>query len=72
REELAGELPREIWLIGERLCESLETVAAELRRAPRAVVHGDLHLDNVLFERESVTGGQLSWTGDRSAQGLPP
>lgn len=55
REELAGELPREIWLIGERLCDSLATVAAELRRAPRAVVHGDLHLDNVLFERESVT-----------------
>ena len=54
REELAGELPREIWLIGERLCDSLETVAAELRRAPRAVVHGDLPLDNVLFDRESA------------------
>lgn len=49
REQLAAEVPREIWLIGERLRGSLGTVAAELRRTPGAAVHGDLHLDNVLF-----------------------
>jgi Ser/Thr protein kinase RdoA (MazF antagonist) len=54
REQLAGELPREIWLIGERLCDSLETVAADLRRPPGAVVHGDLHLDNVLFAQDDT------------------
>jgi hypothetical protein len=54
RERLAGEVPREIWLIGERLCGSLERVAAELRRTPGVAVHGDLHLDNVLFEPEGA------------------
>ncbi|HET9967506.1 MAG TPA: aminoglycoside phosphotransferase family protein, partial [Streptosporangiaceae bacterium] len=55
REQLAGELPREIWLIGERLRDSLATVAAELRRRPGVVVHGDLHLDNVLFQPKGAS-----------------
>jgi Phosphotransferase enzyme family len=54
REELAAELPREIWLIGERLCDSLQAIAADLRQAPGGVLHSDLHLDNVLFERTSA------------------
>jgi len=54
REELADELPREIWLIGERLCDSLRAVAADLRHAPGGVVHSDLHLDNVLIDRTSA------------------
>ena len=49
REQLAAEVPREIWLTGERLRGSLAAVAAGLRRAPGVAVHGDLHLDNVLF-----------------------
>jgi aminoglycoside phosphotransferase (APT) family kinase protein len=48
------EVPREIWLTGERLCGSLETVAAGLRRTPGVAVHGDLHLDNVLFAPEGA------------------
>jgi hypothetical protein len=63
REQLAGELPREIWLMGEQLCDSLEMVASDLRRTPGAVVHGDLHVDNVLFEEDG--GGRqpvvLDW-----------
>jgi hypothetical protein len=54
REQLAAEVPREIWLTGERLCGSLEAVAAGLRRAPGVAVHGDLHLDNVLFGPEGT------------------
>jgi hypothetical protein len=54
REQLAAEVPREIWLVGERLRDSLETIAAGLRRAPGVAVHGDLHLDNVLFGPEDA------------------
>jgi hypothetical protein len=54
REQLAAEVPREIWLTGERLRGSLAAVAAELRRAPGVAVHGDLHLDNVLFAAEGT------------------
>lgn len=50
RDELSGELDAETWLIGERLCESFATVAADLQRAPSSWLHADLHLDNVLFE----------------------
>lgn len=63
REQLAAEVPHEIWLIGERLRDSLAAVAAGLRRAPGVAVHGDLHLDNVLFgpERAGRRPVVLDW-----------
>ncbi|MGH3277153.1 MAG: phosphotransferase [Streptosporangiaceae bacterium] len=63
REQLSGELPPEIWLLGERLCESLGMVAAGLRNAPSGVVHGDLHLDNILFMPDSAAAqpAVLDW-----------
>jgi aminoglycoside phosphotransferase (APT) family kinase protein len=54
REQVAAEVPREIWLTGERLRGSLAAVAAELRRTPGVAVHGDLHLDNVPFAPEGA------------------
>jgi Ser/Thr protein kinase RdoA (MazF antagonist) len=49
--------------MAEQLCDSLEMVASDLRRTPGPVVHGDLHLDNVLFEKNG--GGRqpvvLDW-----------
>jgi hypothetical protein len=48
RDRWAGVLPREILAAADRLPEDLVAAHASLARAPRTVIHGDLHFDNVL------------------------
>lgn len=52
RDALAAELPTDIVVLAEKLCDSLASVVADLRAAPAHPLHADLHLDNVLFTHE--------------------
>jgi aminoglycoside/choline kinase family phosphotransferase len=65
------------WMPGllRRLQSNYGAVLAELNRAPRTVVHGDLHLDNVMFfDRASAEAGRrvvvYDWQGVRSGPAM--
>jgi hypothetical protein len=45
-----GRLPAEVRALVVRLCPRLGDVLRELEQGPRTLVHGDLQLDNLLFE----------------------
>lgn len=51
REPLQEKLPHPVWRLGEELCDKLSQSLAHLAQIPLTVVHGDLHLDNVMFAR---------------------
>jgi hypothetical protein len=46
---LRGQLPDEVWSMGEQLRTRLAAISARLLTGSPTVLHGDLHLDNVLF-----------------------
>jgi aminoglycoside/choline kinase family phosphotransferase len=65
------------WMPGllRRLQSNYGAVLAELNRAPRTLVHGDLHLDNVAFFDQTVTGSDrpvvvYDWQGVRSGPAM--
>ncbi len=45
-------LPTRIRAMGDRLGDNLVDVLERLNKGPRTVIHGDLHLDNVIFTPE--------------------
>lgn len=71
RDRWEAALPAEVWRLGEqltdRLAEVLGALDPTLKSRPTALIHGDLHLDNVLFTGDRPV--VLDWATVR--QGYP-
>src|SRR5579872_1553227 len=46
---LEGRVSRELRRVGERMCDTLDGMAADMARGPRTICHGDFRADNLMF-----------------------